>query len=148
VTIGVGVIELVRLAEDRLGRPARQAALAAAAAGLLALATASGAAYLSRPTADRYEAYRFDLTAMANAAGPRDAVILDDYSATVIRFLDAGRTPAVIAPGTPLAHTRFPRLLALSQSDLSRALGDHVGSRVTVLAWRPDGSAAVYAAVP
>jgi len=147
-TIGVGVIELVRVVEGRWGRLARQAALVAAAAGLLGLAIGSGSAYLSRPIADRYEAYRFDLVAMANAAGPRDAVILDDYSATVIRFLDAGRTPAVIAPGTTLAHAPFSRLLALSQSDLSLALSDAAGSRVTVLARRPDGSGAVFAAVP
>ena len=149
VTIGLGMVEVVRAIRDRLGGLAQSAAVAVAAGGLLALAVGSGAAYLTRPVADRYDAYRFDLVAMAHAAGPADAVIVDDYSATVIRFLDASQPPSVIAPGSTAPHaTRFRRVLALSPGDLTRALGAEIEPRISVVDSRPDGRPSVYAASP
>src|SRR5207244_4117103 len=101
---------------------------------------ASGAAYLTRPVADRYDAYRFDLVAIAYAAGPTDVVIIDDYSATVIRFLDARQPPSVIVPGSPVPQpVRFQRVLALSPGDLTSALGAEIEPRISVVANRPDG---------
>jgi hypothetical protein len=149
VTIGVGTLELIRVIGDRWGAPARYAAAALAAAGLLGLGVASGATYLGRPITDRFDAYRFDLVAMAGSAGRTDAVILDDYSANVIRFLDAGRLPTIVAPGSPIGQpAAFDRILALSAADLARSLGAGVAPRVTVLDRRPDGRPSVYAASP
>ncbi len=149
VTIGVGVVELLRLTGGRWGGLARNAAVVLVVAGGLALAVASGAAYLARPVADRYDAYRFDLVAMARAAGPTDAVILDEYDATVIRFLDARQPPLVIAPGSAAPQgASFRRVLALSPGDLTHALGATIEPRISVVARRPDGRPSVYAASP
>ena len=99
--------------------------------------------------ADRYDAYRFDLVAMAEAAGPRDAVVLEDYDASVVRFLDAGDPPTVIAPGSSIGPSSgVARVLATSATDLVRSLGAQVDSRIVVIARRPDGSPTVYAASP
>jgi predicted membrane-bound mannosyltransferase len=147
VTIGLGVVELVRLMADRWGGLGRKTAVVVVAAGGLALAVASGAAYLARPVADRYDAYRFDLAAMAEAAGPNDAVILDDYTANVIRFLDANQPPAVVAPASTIPKPdRYDRILALNRGDLARALETDVSPRITIVAMGPDGHPSVYAA--
>jgi len=149
VTIGVGVAELLRLIGDRWRASARCIAVAVAAVGLIGLGVASGVTYLSRPVADRYDAYRFDLVAMADAARRTDAVILDDYGATVIRFLDTNGPPAVVAPGSAISQpAAFGRVLALDSVDLVRSLGSQVTPRITVIARRPDGSPSVYAASP
>jgi 4-amino-4-deoxy-L-arabinose transferase-like glycosyltransferase len=149
VTIGVGASQVVRMIGDRWGCLARGAAVTLTVAGLVGLAVASDATYLSRPLADRYDAYRFDLVAMATASRPGDIVILDDYDATVIRFLDANRPPTVIAPRTALPPSvAFERVLALSPDDLTRVLGSTVTPRIVVLARRPDGRASVYAVPP
>ena len=149
IVIGAGVIELVRLIRDRWGASARNVGVAVAAVGFVGLGVANGVTYLSRPVADRYDAYRFDLAAMADAARPTDAVILDDYDATVIRFLDANAPPAVLAPGSAIGEAAaFDHVLAIDSADLVRSLGSQVSSRITVIARRPDGSPAVYSASP
>ena len=149
VTIGIGAVELVRLLSDRWGASARNVAAAVAGVGLIGLGVANGVTYLHRPVAERYDAYRFDLVAMADAARPTDVVILDDYDASVIRFLDANAPPAVIAPGSAIGQAAaFDRVLAIDSADLVRSLGSKVSSRITVIARRPDGSPAVYAASP
>ena len=149
VTIGVGVVEVTRLIGDRWGAEARNVAAAVAAASLIGLGVASGVTYLNRPVADRYDAYRFDLVAMADATRPTDAVILDDYDASVIRFLDASHAPAVIAPGSAVSQrATFDRVLALDSAYLVRSLGSRVTARVTVVARRPDGCPSVFAASP
>jgi 4-amino-4-deoxy-L-arabinose transferase-like glycosyltransferase len=149
VTIGLGSVELLRLIRDRWGAPAWRVAAASAAAGLIGLAGANGVTYLNRPVADRYDAYRFALVALAGAAGPRDAVILGDYDASVVRFLDAGNQPTVIAPGSPIGpSSEEARVLATSEADLLLSLGPQVTSRITVIARRPDGTPTVYTASP
>ena len=149
ITLGIGVVELLRLIRDRWAAPAGGAAAAATAAGLVALGIANGATYLNRPIAERYDAYRFDLVAMAHAAGPRDAVILDDYDASVVRFLDPGDPPTVIAPGSVLSPSSdVERVFATSSADLVRSLGAQVTSRIIVIARRPDGTPTVYEASP
>lgn len=139
VTIGLGVGELVDQARARWGRVPAAGVAVATAVGLIALAVGSAQAYLSRPVADRYEAYRYDLTAMAAEAGAGDIVILDDYSATVIRFLDADRLPRIVAPGSPVCAPNA-RMLALSRDDLLRALGPDAAQRASPLAEDPRGS--------
>lgn len=149
VTVGVGALELLRQIRGRWGASAGHVAAAATVAGLVALGVVNGVTFLNRPPADRYDAYRFDLVAMADAAGPRDAVILDDYDASVVRFLDAGAMPAVIAPGTPIGPSSgAERIFATSAADLVRSLGTQVASRITVIARRPDGTPTVFMASP
>jgi len=150
VTIGLGVTEIVDQVRRRWGPVAARGAVAVAAAGLLVLAGGSGWAYLTRPVADRYDAYTDDLSAMAAAArAPRTAVILGDYDATVVRFLDAAALPAIVAPGTRIATpTAYARVLARSVSDLTAAVGPSVAARSIVIERDPSGRPRVWAVRP
>lgn len=149
VIIGLGAAELSEQANRRWGHRAMQVVIAATAIGLLALAVGSGNAYLSRPVADRYEAYGYDLVAMANAAGEGDVVILDAYSAGVIRFLDSSGPPQIVEPGTPLPQ-RSPTtgVLARSLADLQAAVGADAVPRARVTAVDPNGRPAVWILPP
>jgi hypothetical protein len=149
VSIGLGVAELSERAAQHLGRRASWVVPSAAAAGLLALAVGSGQAYLSRPIADRYEAYGYDLVAMAEAAGSEDVVILDDYSAGVVRFLDSNGAPQIAQPGRPLsALSPTASVLARSLADLEAAVGADASGRAGVVAVDPDGNPAVWRLPP
>jgi 4-amino-4-deoxy-L-arabinose transferase-like glycosyltransferase len=149
ISIGLGVAELSERAARRWGRRASWIMVSAAASGLLALAIGSGQAYLSRPIADRYEAYSYDLLAMAENAGGQDVVILDDYSVGVIRFLDADDPPEVATPGTPLPPlSPLASILARSLADLEAAAGPDAARRAGVVATDPHGVAAVWKLSP
>src|SRR5260370_37241832 len=99
--VGLGVAEAVD-AGRRVGGRGGTALAAVVAAGLIAIPAAAGTtAYFDRPVAARYDAYSFDLVATAHlaAAHPGSVVVLDDYRALVVRFLDAGRAVTVVPPG-------------------------------------------------
>ena len=145
VTIGLGASEVVDQARVRLGnRPAATVA-AALGVGLVALALGSGWAYLARPIPDRFEAYRYDLVAMADEARPGDVVILDDYTATVLRFLDADQTPTIVEPGTQVSIAGTDaRVFALSRDDLAVAVGAGPAQGATSLVRNPAGETVVW----
>jgi 4-amino-4-deoxy-L-arabinose transferase-like glycosyltransferase len=149
MTIGMGIGELIEGTRARWGRMPARAVATAMAFGLAALAIGSGRAYLSRPVADRYDAYRYALVAMAAVARTNDVVVLDDYSATVVRFMDAGRVPNFAAPGSsipaPAPHTR---VLALTLEDLRTALGTKAAQRAAVVARDPRGDPALWVVEP
>jgi len=87
------------------------------------------------------------LVALAAAADQRSAVIVDDYSATVIRFLDASDLPTIIAPGAPIASAGgFDIVLALSRGDIERALGRDAAASARAVAHDPSGRPTVFAA--
>jgi 4-amino-4-deoxy-L-arabinose transferase-like glycosyltransferase len=151
VMIGLGAGELADRARARWGSRAAAIVAGGVAIGMLALAIASGQAYLSRPVADRFAGYRYDLVAMAALAGPGDLVILDDYSATVVRFLDAGHLPTVVAPGIRLAEPEgTTHVLALSQEEIATALGARAAERAVPVVTNPEGEPVVWsvAALP
>jgi 4-amino-4-deoxy-L-arabinose transferase-like glycosyltransferase len=151
VAIGLGLVELVGQARVRWGRSAGRLAATVSAAGLAALAVGSGTVYLSRPVADRYEAYTYDLVAMANVARqtPHAAVILDDYSATVVRFLDFHDLPTIVAPGDALNDPgAYSQVIARTQDDLVRALGSAATERAVPVARDPAGTPTVWSVAP
>lgn len=149
VTIGLGVSEIIEFASKHRGRLAAGSVGVIAALGLISLAIGSGLAYFSQPMSDRYDAYRYDLATMASEASPNDVVILDDYTATVIRFLDAGRVPTIARPGTRIsALPADARVLALSREDLYASLGNEAAEHIAVLARNPRGSPAVWVFQP
>lgn len=132
-------------------RPLRHAARIAVA--ILFAATAAGAAqtYLHRPIAERYDAYAFPLVLAANASfgGAGEVVILDDYAAQDIRFLDAANPPTVIRPGIPLSRPElYSRIVALNRQDIAVAAGENVAQRATVYARNPAGQPAVWVVTP
>ena len=144
--VGVGVQEIVSYSRTRWGIGPARFVTGVLALGLSALAVASGNAYLSRPIADRYEAYRYDLVALAAAADHRSAVIVDDYSATVIRFLDASDLPTIVAPAEPITNAaRYDTVLALSRADIEHALGRNAAASARAVAHDPSGRPTVFA---
>jgi hypothetical protein len=149
VAIGMGMAELIEGTRARWGRMPAFAVATSMALGLATLAIASGLAYLSRPVADRYDAYRYELVAMAAAAHKNDVVVLDDYSTTVVRFLDTGRVPSFAAPGSSILDPP-PRtmVLALTIEDLRTALGIEAAKRAVVLARDPRGDPALWVVEP
>jgi hypothetical protein len=151
VAIGLGLVELVGQVKVRWGQSAGRLAATASAAGLALLAVGSGTVYLSRPVADRYEAYTYDLVAMADLARqtPDTAVILDDYSATVVRFLDFHDLPTIVTPGDALNDPgAYSQVIARTQDDLVRALGSGMAERAVPVARDPAGTPTVWAVAP
>lgn len=151
VTVGLGGVELVERVGGRWGHPAERLAIIAVAVTLAAVAAWSGWAYLTRPVADRYEAFSYPIVSLADLAAnhPGSAVVLDDYSAIDVRFLDFNRLPAIVAPGTSISNpTSYSEILALSRTDLVKALGTELGGLAVPVAWDPSGSPSVWAVVP
>lgn len=147
VTIGLGVNELRDQVQEPWGSGWARVLLLMAAAGMVILAAGSARAYLERSVADRYDAFRFDLVAMAEAARPEDTVIVDGYTATVIRFLDAQHLPEIMAPQAPIAPSRG-RVFALSRDDLRAALGSDAAQRAVPAARDSAGKPTVWVVAP
>ncbi len=153
VTIGLGAAEFADRARDsspagRLGRPLATGLVAAL---LAATATWSGLVYLSRPVADRYQAFSYPLTEMASYAAdhPGAAAILDEHSGYVVEFLNADEGTAVYRPGATVpSPTAHPVFLALSTEDFRAALGDAAVERAVPVAWDPWGQPVVWATTP
>ncbi|MFI5259980.1 MAG: hypothetical protein ACHQ01_10295, partial [Candidatus Limnocylindrales bacterium] len=111
----------------------------------------SGWAYLTRPVADRYQAFSYPVVSMANlaAGAPGSAVILDDYTAMDILFIDFDQPPSIIAPGTAIPNpSAYREILALSPADLSKSLGSDLGGTARPVAWSPSGAPTVWAVTP
>jgi hypothetical protein len=118
---------------------------AAAIAGFAALGIGGGRAYLERPLADRYAAFSDDLVAMARLASPGDVVVLDDYSAGVVRFLDADALPGFVPPGVALAAAPATgAVLARSLVDLEAAVGAGSSAGAEPAARDPNGVVTVW----
>ena len=151
VAIGLGAIASIGWVSQALGRwPAIIAGFALAVI-LAGTACLTGLAYLSRPLADRYDAYSYPLATLSAMATshPGSAVILDDYSAVDALFVGFDRPPAVVAPGTRIADpAAYTEILALSLDDLARALGPESAARAKAVAWNPVGAPVVWAVAP
>lgn len=151
VAVGLGAVEVAAWGGERWGRAAANAALVGVAVILTAVAVWSGWAYLARPVADRYRAFSYPVVSMADlaAGGPGSAVIVDDYTAMDVLFLDFDRPPAIISPGIAISNpSTYREILALSPNDLSSALGPALGGTARPVAWDPSGSPTVWAVTP
>ena len=157
--IGLGCIELVRLARripsawTGIGSP-RRTALAAAgvcAAALVLLGVVSFRTYLARSIAQRYEPYSFADVQLATAArgGPGTAVVIADYDALDIRFLDADNPPTIVDPTQHIPNAAvFSLIVAPSRADIARAAGPSFAARATAAAVDPRGNPVVWEVVP
>jgi hypothetical protein len=151
VTIGLGALEIVEQAARRRGRAASWLAIGVVAGTLTAVAVLGGRAYLTRPIADRYRAFSYPIVSLASYAAerPGTAVILDDYSAMDVEFLDASSLPPVLQPGVPVAapgaHSSY---LALSVADIRSTLGPAAAARAVPVAWDPSGGPTVWLTTP
>jgi len=144
--VAIGGVALVTELTRRWRRWGWAAGVAGLTAGLVATGAITANAYFSRPVQDRYGAYSFALVALARAAdhGPSTAVIVDDYSAFDVDFLDAGRPPTQFRPSTKITDlSRYSRVVAGSRSDLAHAVGSTAANQAVVTARDPRGSPVV-----
>ncbi len=151
VAIGLGAAEIVEQVRRRGSRGACWLAMAVVAVTLTAVAAWSGWAYLTRPVADRYAAFSYPIVSLASYAAdhPGTAVILDDYSAMDVEFLDASEPVTIYAPGSTVADpSAHPIYLALSLEDLASTLGPAAAAGAQPVAWDPAGKPVVWAATP
>jgi hypothetical protein len=151
VAIGLGAAEIAEQVRRRWNRGASWLAMAAVAGTLTAVAVWSGWAYFTRPVANRYSAFSYPIVSLASYAAehPGSAVILDDYSAMDVEFLDASEPPAIYSPGSKLADpAAHPIYLALSRDDIRSTLGPQTAARAQPVAWDPAGKPAVWAVTP
>jgi Dolichyl-phosphate-mannose-protein mannosyltransferase len=161
--VGLGCVELVALAR-RIGLslfdlPAAKVAPVAWTACAVAIAgvgLASTVTYLTRPLADRYGPFTFADVALANAAvdnatdgGPSTLVIIDDYDAMDVQFLDAGRLPTIIEPGRSVGNPAvYSLVVAPSRADIAQAVGTGIAAQARVVASDPYGNPVVFEVIP
>ena len=160
--IGLGAVELhrlVRAGATRLhGVAARAAARVAprlAPAGvtvtLAALGVASVVTYLARPVSARYDAYSFADVQLAAAAdgGAGTVIVIDDYDAYDVRFLDAADPPTIVAPGTRLANVSvYSLIVAATRADIATAAGAAAAARAIAVSSDPRGAPVAWEVVP
>ena len=118
---------------------------------LALLGIASAQTYFSRPTADLYAPYSYDLVTMARFSdgGAGDLVVLDSYSAMDIEFLDDGNLPTIVSPGTHVSRPgAYSIIVARSPKDISSVAGSDIAAKAVVVGEAPNGTPTVYAAVP
>jgi 4-amino-4-deoxy-L-arabinose transferase-like glycosyltransferase len=146
--VGLGCLEAVNLTLQATRRGWSAPVATGVAALLLAcLAAGSAATYFSRPLDARYQAYSYDVVALAATAQSRDAVVIDDYNRIDVDFLDAGHRPSVFPPGTHIREPgRFSRILALSREDVATAVGEAIAGRAQLVA--ADRHPAYWSVVP
>ena len=148
--IGIGTVAAVTWLGRHWRTVGRVGGLVVVAAALTVAAALSVHAYFSRPVRDRYAAYSFALVALARASdhGPKVAVIVDDYSAFDIEFLDADHPPTRIAPNRPIAVDRYSLVVASTRAQLTRAVGDTLARQASVTSVDPEGRPVVFEVVP
>ena len=163
VCVGLGCVEFVALARrigpSVFGLPtAKVAPLAwtACAVAIAGVGLASTVTYLTRPLDDRYGPFTFADVALANAAvdnatdgGPSTLVIIDDYDAMDVQFLDAGRLPTIIEPGQAVGNPAvYSVVVAPSRADIAQAVGAGIAAQARVVASDPYGNPVVFEVVP
>jgi len=151
VTIGLGAAELVEHVRRRWTRRGGNLAIAGVAVVLSGVALWSGWTYLSRPVADRYTTYSYEVAAAGQYAAdhPGSVVIIDGFSGTDIEFLQWAEPPAIVSPGTRIDNPKaYAAIVAMTQDDLTNALGAELGDRAKPVAWDPSGKPAVWAVAP
>ena len=145
--VAIGGVAVVTELARRWRRWGWIAGVVALAAGLVATGAITANAYFSRPVQDRYNAYSFALVALARAAdhGSSTAVIVDDYSAFDVDFLDSDHPPTQVRPGTKITDLDpYSRVVAGSRSDLVHAVGSAAAARAVVADRDPHGKPVVF----
>jgi hypothetical protein len=161
--VGLGCVEVVlsagRLA-SRFGAPGHSAMTVAGwtvcAAAVAGVGVASAVTYVNRPVGYRYAPFTFADVALASAAvdnatrgGPSTLLILDDYDAMDVQFLDAGRLPTIVAPMRPVANPAvYSLIVARSRADIAAAVGAALAAGAQVVARDPFGTPVAFAVIP
>jgi Dolichyl-phosphate-mannose-protein mannosyltransferase len=161
--VGLGCLEALRIVRSLPGRfgpadgaPLVQAGWAVCAIAVGGVGIASAVTYVNRPIEDRYSAFTFADVALANAAvdnptdgGPSTLLILDDYNAMDVQFLDAGRLPTIVAPMRAIGNPAvYSLVVAPSRADIAAAVGASLAAQAQVVASDPEGNPVVFAVIP
>jgi hypothetical protein len=142
--VGLGCVEVVRIAGVLGGLPhARRLAAAACALTMVGTVAIGLSAYARRDSSAWWYAYSADTVQMARAATTRDTVISPDYSAMTVSFIDHGHLPIVVRPSVAVHPAPGTTVFATNRRDLEDALGADV--RIRVALTDPDGRPDVYA---
>lgn len=147
VAVGLGAVQLFEYSRSRWGAWAGRISVAAVAATLVAVGIWSGVAYLSRPPADRYDAFSYPMAAAGDfaASHPGSAVILDGFSAMPVLMEHYDDPPTILDRNRPIADPRaYTYLVALSKSDLTKAAAGAGTGPATPVAWDPSGKPTVW----
>jgi hypothetical protein len=120
------------------------------ALGLAGTALVSWQAYSTWPVADRYDAFSYSLVALADAAAqPNSAVIVGDYQAMDVEFLDYAESPTIVRPGARIANPAgFSRIVAATRTDLVAAVGSTAAARAQAVVWDLSGNPVVWVLTP
>ena len=120
------------------------------ALGLAGTALVSWQAYSTWPVADRYDAFSFSVVALADAAAqPSSAVIVGDYQAMDVEFLDYAQSPTIFRPGARIANPAgFDRIVATTRGDLVAAVGSTAAAGARAVAWDLSGKPVVWILTP
>ena len=123
----------------------RVLAAGAFAALFLALGLASTWTYLSRPVADRYGPFSYDLVSIAPLARPGiDGAQLDPFSALTVQYLTDGK--ALIGEGHVLSRPTVLRVIGTTADGLEPFRMGIVGAAPPYpIAWDPSGQPTVWA---
>src|SRR5207253_9154939 len=154
----LGCVELVRLARH-FARPLGDAAATVAAPtaigvcsiGLAGFGALSMRAYLDRPVSERYDAYSFADVQLAAASqgGPANVVVIDDFDAVDVRFLDAPDPPTIVNPGLRLVNPLvYSLIVAPTRAGIADATNSATAGRASVAASDPRGVPAVWEVTP
>jgi 4-amino-4-deoxy-L-arabinose transferase-like glycosyltransferase len=160
--IGLGCLQAVQIAGQLgsgfgLATPsAIQSASSVCAIALAAVGIASAVTYVNRPVQDRYAAFTFADVALANAAvddatggGASTLLILDDYDAMDVQFLDAGRVPTIVEPERAVSNAAvYSLIVAPTRADIAAAVGTSLAADAQVVATDPSGNPVVFEVVP
>ncbi len=161
--VGLGCVEFValvrRIAPSVVDmRAVRVASVSwtACAVAIGGVGLASTVTYLTRPFADRYAPFTFADVALASAAvdnptdgGPSTLVIIDDYDAMDVQFLDAGRLPTIMQPGRAIGNAAvYSLVVAPSRADIAQAVGTGLAAQARAVASDPYGNPVVFEVVP
>jgi hypothetical protein len=160
--IGLGCLQAVGIATNLAGRfgitapSARWNAWGICAIAVAGVGVASAVTYVNRPIADRYAAFTFADVALANAAvdnatggGASTLLILDDYDAMDVQFLDAGRLPTIVEPDRRISNAAvYSLIVARSRADIAAAVGPGLAADAEVAATDPFGNPVAFEVVP
>jgi hypothetical protein len=161
--VGLGSVEAVRIVRYLCvrynlasGIRAAHAGWALCAVAVAGVGVASAVTYVNRPIEDRYAAFTFADVALADAAvdnptdgGPSTLVIVDDYDAMDVQFLDAGRLPTIVAPMRTIGNPAvYSLVVAPTRADIAAAVGVSLAAQAHIVATDPEGNPVVFAVTP
>jgi Dolichyl-phosphate-mannose-protein mannosyltransferase len=161
--VGLGCIELVLFARRLASRFGVSSGATVTAAGwtvcavaVAGVGVASVVTYVNRPIGYRYSPFTFADVALASAAvdnanggGASTLLILDDFDAMDVQFLDAGRLPTIVAPMRRVANPAvYSLIVAPSRADIAAAVGAALAAGAQVVARDPFGIPVAFAVIP